>query len=174
MKRKLIVSSVVLSSVLSISPLWGANKHIAPPAASFHKSENGGAAAPTNPTAYNMIEVIKRVPINGYPSATIGAAFDKYPFFEKKEWTETLIKGGKVYVNFRGYLKKGFFDWKLFRNKIENQGVEVKFAVFPSGEYEVAMVSKLTILTNGNLNIEPAVNSKELFENILRNKEIKF
>lgn len=123
---------------------------------------------------YNMIDVIKKVTITGYPSATFGEAFETYKHVTKREWKEVKTKSDKVYVTFTGYFKKRFFNFSLMRANIAQQGVEVKFVIFPDGVYEVALISRIDVMTDGAVQAFPLSNGKQILGQLLRNEEIKF
>lgn len=138
---------------------------------SFHSAAQ--QTATVGSSQYNMIDVIKKVKITGYPSATFGEAFEAYRHVDKKEWGEVKTKSDKVYVTFTGYFKKSFFNFSLMRAKVAQKGVEVKFVIFPDGVYEIALISRVDVLTDGTLKSYPLNNGKQILEKLLRNEEIK-
>lgn len=165
-----IMSMLVVLSSYSVQAAVNNSSQSSKP--SFHNDAQ--QTATVGSSQYNMIDVIKNVKIAGYPAATFGEAFESYRHVDKKEWREVKTKSDKVYVTFTGYFKKSFFNFRLMRAKVAQQGVEVKFVIFPDGVYEIALISRVDVLTNGTAQAFPVSNGKQILEKLLRNEEIKF
>lgn len=121
-------------------------------------------------TGITLPEVIKRKKLQNYPSATIGDAFSKYKYFSKVEWQEYQASSGKIYINCTGHLKKKGF-WNMVHHP---QAVEVKFVVYPTGEYGVLMVSRIDYNNDGKNEKYPLADMNGVLKRIYSNQEISF
>ncbi len=141
---------------------------------------HGGAANDLRPidkvvnvAASGMISVIQNATLPGYKNMKIGAVVEKYQFFNKKEWYETHASNGKVYVDFIGYFPSRWFDANAIKTKIAVRGIEVKFLIYPDGQYGIAMVSKVEIDSGGKMQKYPLEDVKSIMDAIYENKKIK-
>ena len=119
-------------------------------------------------------KVLKDVKLPNFKSKTFGEAVDGYRFFTKKEWKETHVKGGKVYVDFTGWYKSNSLDFKAIKGGISARGVGIKFLVKPDGSYGVVMVSKIELKTDGNMYSTPMPDIRGTLKKLYDNVEIIF
>lgn len=119
------------------------------------------------------IVALKNNKLVDYSQKTIGEAFGSYQFFEKKEWRETRLKGGKIYIDFIGLNPVGAIFTKNDEN-LAATGVAVKFVIYLKGDFNVAMISKLEVMKDGKINAFPVEDKKQLLDAIYANKEITF
>ena len=114
--------------------------------------------------------VIKEKKLSNYPDVTIGDVFSNYKYFSKVEWQEYQSASGKIYIDCTGQLKK-----KGFWNNVHNQqAVEVKFVVYPTGDFGVVMVSRIDYKNKGKIEKYPVADIKGVIDRIYANKEISF
>ena len=123
-----------------------------------------------------MAAVLKKSKLSLFPSKTIGEAFDGYRYFAKREWKETPASGGRVYVDFTGWLKArtgflGIFD--LGENP-SNRAIGIKFMVNLNGSYRAVMASRIEKKADGMLYNQPVEDLHDILKKIYENKEIKF
>lgn len=128
-------------------------------------------AAPENPQG--MSGVVQDIVMAGYGKSTIGEAFGRYRFFKKKEWSETRGKGGIVYVDFTGLASLGWFDFTAKKQGIASRGIEVKFVIYPGGDYGVGMVSKVEVKDDGKIYRYPLNDIGKVLNAIYANEKIK-
>ncbi|AJE04787.1 hypothetical protein GPICK_02960 [Geobacter pickeringii] len=121
-----------------------------------------------------MAAVIQDATLRGYAKATIGEAFGRYRYLKKKEWSETRGARGTFYVDFVGLSPAGWFDFTARRNGIASRGIEVKFVVHPDGSYEVGMVSKVVVKTDGKTYRYPQADVTSILDAVYANREIGY
>lgn len=138
-----------------------------PEAPSFH----GGGKAPSGPPK-GMEDVIKDATLPAYKNIKIGEAFERYRHFRGKSWRVTRAGAGKSYVDFTGSAPSGFFDVKARRQGVSAKGVEVKFVIYPSGEYGVSMVSRVEVKYDGRINRSPIADASSVLDAIYNNRKI--
>lgn len=133
-----------------------------------------GAPAGSGATAspVGMAAVIKSVTLPGYPKLKVGEAFENYRHFKQKSWRETSTVAGTVYVDFTGSAPARWLDFKAKREGISASGIEVKFAVYPNGEYGVVMVSRTVVKSDGKTNRYPLPDVKSVLDAIYSNRKI--
>ena len=119
-----------------------------------------------------MIPILKEQKLANYPKITIGKAFDDYEHFRKREWKETPSTNGKVFVDFTGWFENLSFSIADIKNGIRKRGVEVKFAIYPGGEYAVVMISKVVMNSDGAISRSPLDDKKMVLDAIFANKPI--
>lgn len=127
----------------------------------------GGKSDPTKTFA----TVLKDQKLSGYSDVTIGAAFDAYKHFNKKEWKEEKSQNGKIYIDFIGWRDGNSVE--SIKEGVSAKGVAVKFVVTPDGAFYVAMVSKLETRTDGKMSISPLEDKKMILDAIYANKDFK-
>lgn len=142
-----------------------------PDIAVYHGGEE---PATKNAPKSGMVDGIKKQKLAMSTSRTIGYVFDGYRHFANKEWAETRLLGGKSYVTFTGWEKPGIFSFFSKKAGKSKRGIEVLFVVYPTGDFGVAMVSKVEISTDGKINKYPQLDQKGILEKIYANKEIRF
>lgn len=140
----------------------------APGSLSPHGSGN------TKTALQGMAGVIQDVTLPGYKNMKIGEAFGKYRYFKKKEWSESRGVNGNYYVDFVGSTPTSWFDFKSRKQGISARGVEVKFVIYPDGAYEVGMVSKVEVKTDGKTYRYPFGDAKSIVDAIYANREIPY
>lgn len=121
-----------------------------------------------------MIPILKEQKLASYPNMTIGKAFDSYEHFRKREWKETPSTNGKVFVDITGWFENISFSIADMKNGIRKRGVEVKFVIYPGGEYAVVMISKVMMSNEGVISRSPLDNTKPVLDAIYANKLISF
>lgn len=136
----------------------------------FHQ----GVIDPKDAGKYGMDNTIKTKKLDSYPQATIGEAFDTYRYFETRDWKVTQLPTTKMYIDFTGMFKKGFFSFLTMNKGVSKRGVEIKFVVYSDGKFGIAMISKVEITTDGMIKKYPLADQKEILDKIYANKEIKF
>ncbi|GAW68856.1 hypothetical protein GPEL0_01f5389 [Geoanaerobacter pelophilus] len=119
-----------------------------------------------------MAGAIKGVTLSGYPKMKIGEAFENYRYFKQKSWRETRGAAGTWYVDFTGSAPASWLDFKAKREGISASGIEVKFAVYPNGEYGVVMVSRTVVKSDGKTNRYPLPDVKSVLDAIYSNRKI--
>ncbi|WP_026842668.1 hypothetical protein [Citrifermentans bremense] len=129
-----------------------------------------GSIATAGPVG--MTAAIKGVTLSGYPKMKVGEAFDNYRHFKQKSWRETTSVGGTVYVDFTGSAPARWLDFKAKREGISASGIEVKFAIYPNGEYGVVMASRTVVKTDGKTNRYPLPDVKSVLDAIYSNRKI--
>lgn len=134
---------------------------------------HGGGSAPMGP-AQGMAAVIQDAILRGYSKAKIGDAFGNYRYLKNKEWSETRGARGTFYVDFVGLSPVGWFDFAARRNGISSRGIEVKFVVHPDGAYEVGMVSKVVVKTDGKTYRYPQTDITGILDAVYANKAISY
>ena len=115
---------------------------------------------------------LKKAKLAGFPAKTVGAAFDDYRYFSKREWRETRTVGGKIYVDFTGWFKIGLLE--SIKGGLSSRGIGVKFLVNPDGNWGAVMVSRIEQKTDGMMNNQPIEDLNGILKKIYENKEIKF
>jgi hypothetical protein len=133
---------------------------------------HGPMGAPPPGKALGMIEVIKGATLPGYAKMKIGDAMDRYSHFKTKQWREVRSSGGTFYVDFVASAPPRLLDLKSRWAGISSSGIEVKFAVYPNGEYGVVMVSKTVVKTDGRTNRYPLPDVKSVLDAIYSNRKI--
>jgi hypothetical protein len=132
-------------------------------------------AEPVQPGAEPGVHnVLKKLKLVDHPTKTIGAAFDGYQYFSKRDWKETPTKGGKIYVDFTGWFKQDMLDLQMIRKNISSSAVEVKFVIEPNGSYAAVMVTRIEIYTDGKLSRYPVENINGVLTGIYENRKINF
>lgn len=121
-----------------------------------------------------MVPILKEQKLASYPNITIGKAFDGYEHFRKREWKETPSTNGKVFVDFTGWFENLSFSIADIKNGIRKRGVEVKFVIYPGGEYAVVMITKLVMDKDGAISRSPLDNTKPVLDAIYANKPISY
>jgi hypothetical protein len=121
-----------------------------------------------------MIPILKEQKLANYPKVTIGKAFDDYEHFRKREWKETPSNNGKVFVDCTGWFENISFSLSDIKNGIRKRGVEVKFVIYPGGEYAVVMITKLVMDKDGAISRSPLDNTKPVLDAIYANKPISY
>ena len=121
-----------------------------------------------------MVPILKEQKLASYPNMTIGKAFDGYEHFRKTEWKETPSTKGKVFVDFTGWFENLSFSISDIKNGIRKRGVEVKFVIYPGGEYAVVMISKVVMNSDGVISRAPLDDKKMILDAIFANKPIPF
>ena len=142
----------------------------APGAAGFSHGGGNGAMGPPQ----GMAAVIQDATLRGYTKAKIGEAFGNYRYFKKKEWSEARGARGTFYVDFVGLSPVGWFDFTARKNGISSRGIEVKFVIHPDGAYEVGMVSKVVVKTDGKTYRYPQADITSILDAVYANKEIGY
>jgi hypothetical protein len=117
-----------------------------------------------------MVAVIQNATLPGYTNVKIGEALEKYKYFNKKEWRETHTPNGKIYVDFIGYFPSRWFDFRAIKEKIAARGIEIKFLIYPDGQYGIAMMSKVEIDSAGKMKKYPLEEVKSIMDAIYENK----
>lgn len=121
-----------------------------------------------------LAEAIKKKTLPAYPAMSIGKAFDSYSHFNKREWRETFVSKGKIYVDFIGWFDTKTLDPQNIKNGISAKGVEIKFVLNPDGPFYVGMASKLEVKTDGKIYAYPLADIKVVLDSIYANREITF
>lgn len=133
---------------------------------------HGSMGAPPPGKALGMIEVIKGATLPGYANAKIGDALDRYSHFKTKQWREVRSSGGIFYVDFVASAPPRLLDLKSRWAGISSSGIEVKFAIYPNGEYGVVMVSRTVVKSDGKTNRYPLPDVKSVLDAIYSNRKI--
>jgi hypothetical protein len=118
--------------------------------------------------------VLKDKSLSGYPTTTIGKAFDGYGYFTRKEWKATQAANGKIFIDFIGWFDSKSLDARAKQDKVYARGISVKFCIYPDGSFNVVMVTKLDAKSDGTFYQGHLPDSKEIFDRIYGNKEIRF
>lgn len=124
--------------------------------------KHGGGTAPTPTKGPIYVPIIKDATLAQYKGATIGSAFDKYRHLNSKVWNEGKSANGTVYVDFVGWLEGK-----------NSTGVEVKFSITPTGDYGVAMVSRLDKDAKDQITRVPLTDTKQILDAIYADRAIK-
>lgn len=119
-----------------------------------------------------LVEVLKGKSLSGHSSTSIGRAFDGYGHFSKKEWKESRAANGKVFIDFTGWFDANSLDSAALKDKVSARGNEVKFVIYPNGEFAVVMVSKVEMKADGQINRYPLGDSKDVLDAIYANRKI--
>lgn len=159
---------LLLAALLEGSALAALVPNGAKGAAAIH----GPMGAPPPGKTLGMIEVIKGAMLPGFASVKIGDALDRYSHFKIKQWREVRGSGGTFYVDFVGSAPPRLLDLKSRLAGISSNGIEVKFAVYPNGEYGVVMVSRTVVKTDGKTNRYPLPDVKSVLDAIYSNRKI--
>jgi hypothetical protein len=117
---------------------------------------------------------IKNKKLDNYPMATIGEAIGNYQYFSKRDWKVTQLPYGKIYVDFTGMFKKGFFSFLTLGKGVSQRGLDVKFVIYSDGRFGVAMISRVEVTADGVTKTYPIEDTKAILDKIYGNKEIKF
>lgn len=124
---------------------------------------------------FKLDRSVKKKKLVNYPQSTIGDAFDGYHFFAQRDWVVTQsTSGNKIYVDFTGMFKKGFFSFLTSDKGISQRGLTIKIVIYPDGEMGVAMVSKIEVTTDGMRKIVPLEDAKSILDKIYTNQEVVF
>lgn len=102
-------------------------------------------------TPNGPIDVIKKGSLVDFRSPTIGEAFDAYKYLTDKEWGATVLKSGHVTVDFTGWFRASELNNDDKTNGVKKKGLEVKFVIEPNGAYYVFMISRLELMSDGNV-----------------------
>lgn len=164
--RKMFVTVLIVAASLQ-------GVALAAPTPGLHAtSTTSSAAGLPMPATSGMAEAIKGVTLPGYKGKKIGEAFGSYSHFKNKDWRETRGSAGTVYVDFTGSAPARWLDFKAKREGISASGIEVKFAIYPNGEYGVVMVSRTVVKTDGKTNRYPLADVKSVLDAIYSNRKI--
>lgn len=125
-------------------------------------------------TSSGLASALKNKTLAKYPHATIGAAFDGYTYFTRKEWNEVHTSNGKIYIDFIGWLDAASVDAAAAKEGVTGRALDVKFVIEPDGSFFVAMVSRIEKKSDGKSYDYPLEDSAALLAKIYANKEIKF
>lgn len=167
--RKIVMTLLLLAAVLQGAALAA----LAPNGAkSATPGVHGPMGAPPPGRTLGMIEVIKGASLPGYTNTKIGEAFDRYSHFKSKNWRETRGTAGTSYVDFIGSAPPRLLDLKSRWAGISASGIEVKFVVYPNGEYGVVMVSRTVVKSNGKADRYPLPDVKSVLDAIYSNRKI--
>lgn len=130
------------------------------------------AESPSAPVS----QAIKKMMLKGYSQKTIGEAFDNYNKASSREWHEVNGKDGKYFVDYECWLNESALSDARKIEGIVKVGVNVKFVVMNSGDFFVAMVSRLQMRRDGKSLAEPLdpTLSKRVLEAIYTNTEMSF
>ena len=139
-----------------------------PSMASPHGAASTGATAAPG----GMAATIKGATLPGYQRVKIGEAFEKYRHFKQKSWRETRGAAGTMYVDFSASAPPRWLDFKAKREGISSSGIEVKFAIYPNGEFGVVMVSRTVVKTDGTTSRYPMADVKSVLDAIYSNKKL--
>lgn len=172
---KVTVLAVILSIAMSCGALANEVKSLhgntPKEITNYHQS---GPIDAKDAGKYGMDNSIKKKKLDNYPVATIGEAFEKYRYFETRDWKVTQLPSIKTYIDFTGMFKKGIFTFMSMDKGVSQQGVEIKFVVYEDGRFGVAMISRVDIMTDGMIKRYPLGDTKTILDKIYANKEIKF
>ncbi len=133
-----------------------------------------GVAQKGAPPEQYLADTIREQKLPDFGTTSIGTVFDRYEYFDSREWKETKNSVNKVYVDFRGLFKSKSLNIKVINKGISREGVEVKFVVEPDGAFYLAMVSKIEITLDGKMMRFPREDGKRILEQIYRNRELTF
>lgn len=133
---------------------------------------HGSAQSLPSAASAGMVEVIRSAILANYRGMRIGEAFDRYSHFKNKQWRETRGTGGTFYVDFVGSTPPRLLDFKSRRDGVSASGIEVKFAVYPNGEYGVVMVSKAVTKADGKTDRYPLPDAKTVLDAIYNNRKL--
>lgn len=122
----------------------------------------------------SLIDMLKTQKLANYTSATIGDAIDNYRYFSKVQWKEYPASNAKYYFDVTGTLKKRFLESFTGRDDIASRFLEVKFVLYPSGDYAVVMVTLIELKHGGKIVKKPISDMKSVLDKIYGNQEIKF
>jgi hypothetical protein len=128
----------------------------------------------TDSSKPGIVAAIRGKTLPDFATATIGEAFDKYRYFDKREWKETRSSNGKTYVDFWGWLNSSSPDAVSAQNGVVASGVQVKFVITPNGEFYVAMISRVEAGADGKEHDYPLEDKKRILEAIYANNKITF
>ncbi|UPU36734.1 hypothetical protein M1B72_03220 [Geomonas paludis] len=166
--RKMVSAALLLTLALA----GGAFAALPPAGAKPAQVVNPHGASGAQPLAGGgLAEVIRSATLNNYRSMKVGEAFDRYSHFKVKAWREARGAAGTIYVDFCGSTPTGFLDFKTRREGITSKGVEVKFVIYPNGEYGIVMVSK-TVVKDGRTTRYPMPDIKGVVDAIYANKKL--
>uniref|UniRef100_C6E605 Uncharacterized protein n=1 Tax=Geobacter sp. (strain M21) TaxID=443144 RepID=C6E605_GEOSM len=165
--RKMFVTVLIAAASLQ-----GAAQAAPTPAPRHATSTTNSAAGLPMPAASGMVDVIKGATLPNYKGKKIGDAFGSYSYFKQKGWRETRGSAGTVYVDFTGSAPARWLDFKAKREGVSASGIEVKFAIYPNGEYGVVMVSRTVVKTDGKTNRYPLPDVKSVLDAIYSNRKI--
>lgn len=120
-----------------------------------------------------FVGIVARQKLPPSDAKTIGEVFEEYRYFSSREWKETPNATGRVYVDFKGLFEREPIT-KSIKDGVVRQGLEVKFVVEPTGNFYIAMVSRIDIKADGKMYLSPLEDGKKLVEMMYANKEIHF
>lgn len=140
------------------------------------KSVHGGAGgnAKKSGEEYGMIAVVKKQHLENYKNISVGQAIDGYRYFKKKEWSESQNANGTYFVDFTGWIETNNMDAKSIKEGVVVRGLQIKFVIYSSGSFGVAMVSRMEAKTDGKIYAYPLDNINEIIGNVYANKELSF
>ncbi len=164
--RKFILLITILAAFWGLSACSN-NSDSSHTETSTDKSGHAKSAGP------GIVEALKKKALDNYPSTTIGAAFEGYKYFAKKEWKETDTQHGKIYIDFIGWLDSKTIN-PLKKSDVADRGIDVKFVINPDGTFFVGMISKVEVKTDGKVYATPVEESRQMLELIYANKELVF
>ena len=121
-----------------------------------------------------FIDVLKTKSLPPYPGITIGAAFDGYPYFTRREWSETRANNGKIYIDCVGWFDPKGLDDAATKGGVTGRGVAVKFVITSDGTFGVVMASRLEAKSDGAVSSDPEGDLKGILDRIFGKKEIRF
>ena len=133
-----------------------------------------GVAQKGAPPEQYLADTIREQQLPDFGTTSIGTVFDRYEYFDSREWKETKNSANKVYVDFRGLFTNTSFNIKAINKGISREGVEVKFVVEPDGAFYLAMVSKIEITLDGKMMRFPREDGKRILEQLYRNRALTF
>jgi hypothetical protein len=171
---RIFVRSMVILSLAAVPALAGPNE------GEITRKNDLGVHGPASKTPAkpgdepSLARALKKSRLAMYPSKTIGEAFEDYRYFVKREWRETPSVGGRIYVDFTGWFKTGWFDMRAIKERIASRGVGIKFLVNEDGSYGAVMASRVELRNDGKVYSQPLGNLDDILNKIYSNTEIRF
>lgn len=124
-------------------------------------------------TQTSLIDILRKQKLANYTSATIGDAIDSYSYFSKVQWKEYPAVNNKHYFDVTGTLKSSFWKSLMGKDGVANRSLEVKFVIYPSGEYGVVLVTLIEFKHDGKIVKKPIADIKSVLDKIYGNQEVK-
>jgi hypothetical protein len=152
-------------------------ENVPPKEASLIVTGHGGVPVkvekdPSEIKKNGTIETLKGARLADYPARNIGDAFEGYTYFTSREWKETRTPNMKIYVDFYGMRRAKLLSLNSKTNETYSHGINVKFVINPDGKFYVAMVSKVDIMSDGKMYVEPIEEKKQVLDAIYNNNEL--
>lgn len=170
--RRCTISMLVMMLGISAVPVWAEPGKNDLPKAKPRQMLVHPAEPPKPGEEPGVHNALKKLKLVDHPSKTIGTAFDEYKYFNKREWKETPARGGKMYVDFTGWLKNDPLDMRRYKKSISSSAIEIKFVIEPNGSYAAVMATRIEIYTDGKSGRYPLENMNGILNSIYENKKI--